>query len=148
VNSRALNQELLTGLVLLAGGTAGWFFGEMETSSGIDAAGNFFPRAVFVGLMVIGSAIAVRGLITARERVATIPLRSCVAVTASVLAFAALIDKAGLAAAVVITVMLSTLGTRSPRLWIGFVFGICLAAAMFVLFVGLLGQPIRLAPGF
>jgi hypothetical protein len=147
VNSRYLNRELWAGLLLFAVGLVG-FLGTRTTSSDIAPAGIFFPCIVFVGLMVTGTAIAIRGFITAHEQFPAIPLRSCAAVAASVIAFAALIDKAGLAAAVVSTVMLSTLGFDTPRLRTGFVFGICMAAAMFVLFVGLLGQSIRLAPGF
>lgn len=147
MNSRYLNRELLSGLLLLAVGTAG-FLGTRKINSVIDPAGNLFPCSVFVGLMLTGTAIAIRGFVTAQEPFTAIPLRSCVAVIAGVLVFAALIEKAGLAAAVVSTVMLSTLGFRTPRLWVSFVFGVCMAAAMFVLFVGLLGQSIRLAPGF
>ena len=147
MNSRYLNRELLAGLLLFAVGLVG-FLGTRITRSDIAPAGILFPCIVFAGLMVTGTAIAIRGFIAAQERFTGIPLRSCAAITGSVLAFAALIDKAGLAAAVVTTVLLSTLGFRAPRLWTGFVFGICMAAAMFVLFVGLLGQSIRLAPGF
>jgi hypothetical protein len=146
VNARYFNRELLAGLLLLAVGVGG-FLGT-RTGSALQPAGSFFSHVVFVGLMGIGAAIAIRGFITAQERITAFPLRSCVAVIAGVVAFAALIEKAGLAAAVVSTVMLTTLGFRAPRLWAGFVFGICMAAAMFVLFVGLLGQSIRLAPGF
>jgi hypothetical protein len=148
VKSRTLNPELFVGLVLLAAGAAGFSFRASETGAVGDMAGSFFPRAIFAGLMATGAAIALRGFITAPERFAGIPLRSCAAVTASVVAFAVLIDRVGLAAAVVSSVALSTLGFRTPRLRDAFVFGVCLAAAMFVLFVGLLGQSIKLAPGF
>lgn len=147
MNSRHLNRELLTGLLLLMAGATGFFFGGEETNSATTA-GRFFSRAVLAGLMATGTGIALRSFIRPRERFAAIPLRSCTAVTAAVLAFAALIEKAGLAAAVVSAIMLATLGSRTPRLWAGFVFGVCFAAAMYVLFVGLLGQSIRLAPGF
>jgi hypothetical protein len=147
VNTRFYNRELLAGLLVIALG-AGGFVGTTQTGPATQSAGSFFPHAVFFGLMGIGAAIAIRGFIAAPERFTAFPLRACAAVTGGVLAFAALIEKAGLAAAVVATVMLTTLGFRAPRLQAGFVFGICLAAAMFVLFVGLLGQSFRLAPGF
>jgi hypothetical protein len=145
VNALFLNRELLSGLLLLALGIGG-FLGMMQTGSPVQSA--VFSHVVFVGLIGTGAAIMIRGFITAQERLIGFSLRACGAVTAAVLAFAALIEDAGLAAAVVATVMLTTVGFRAPRLHAGFVFGVCVAAAMFVLFVGLLGQPIRLAPGF
>jgi len=79
---------------------------------------------------------------------AAFPIRSCAAITGGVLAFAFLIERAGLGLAVIAAVLISTLGFRGSRFGAGLIFGVGLAAATYVLFVGLLGQPIKLLPGF
>jgi hypothetical protein len=89
-----------------------------------------------------------RGLFAAREAFSRFPLRSCAAITGGVCAFAALIERAGLGPAVVASVLFTTLGFRGSRFGAGLIFGVGMAAAMYVLFVGLLGQPIKLLPGF
>ena len=147
MNTRYFNQDLLAGLLLIAVGAVG-FFCTKESSSPAGFTENLFPSVVTLGVMAIGAVIALRGVMVGGERVSAIPLRSCAAVAAGVVAFALLIEKAGLAAAVVVTVMLSTLGFRGAPLRASLVFGLCMAAAMFVLFVGFLGQSIRLLPGF
>jgi hypothetical protein len=73
--------------------------------------------------------------------------RACLAVSGSVLAFALLIECAGLLPAVVATALVAALGTRTSRLRETFIFAVCLAAVVALLFVGLLGQPITLLVG-
>ena len=74
-------------------------------------------------------------------------MRGCLAVSASVLIFALLIERAGLLAAVGATVLIAALGTRASRPREMLIFAVCLAAVVALLFVGLLGQPITLIVG-
>jgi NhaP-type Na+/H+ and K+/H+ antiporter len=75
-------------------------------------------------------------------------LRPCVAITASVLVFALLIEPAGLIPAVIAAVLVAGLGSRAIRLREVMIFAMCLAAAMALLFVGLLRQPFTVIAGF
>lgn len=68
-------------------------------------------------------------------------LRSCLAIAASVLAFACLIERAGLLPAVIATVVVASFGEAQPRMRRTLVVSACLAAAVWLLFVVFLGQP-------
>jgi len=75
-------------------------------------------------------------------------LRPALSITASVLAFALLIEDAGLVAAVAATVGLASLGSRTVTLRETLMLAAVLAAALSLVFVGLLNQPFTLFPGF
>lgn len=73
--------------------------------------------------------------------------RACLAVSASVMAFALLVESAGLLPAVVATVLIAAQGAGAPRTRQVLLLAAGIAAAVAVLFVGLLGQPIPLIAG-
>jgi hypothetical protein len=75
-------------------------------------------------------------------------IRPCVAIAASVLAFALLIERAGYVAAVMATVLIASFASRelSPRR--ALLLAVLVAMTMAGLFVGLLDQPFRLVAGF
>jgi hypothetical protein len=147
MNSRLLHRDVLGGVALFAVALLYLHFAPSSGPNGVGM-GNQFPRAIAVGLIVVGLVITGQGLIAARESLRAVPLRGCAAVTAGVLSFAVLIERAGLAPAVVAAVLFSALGFCERRFGVMLVFAVGLAAAMFVLFVGLLGQPIKLIAGF
>jgi hypothetical protein len=70
------------------------------------------------------------------------PVRACTAVISSVVCFALLIETAGLIPAVIVTVLVSSRGSRDAPAHEAVLFGICLAVAISVLFVVLLNQPL------
>ena len=72
------------------------------------------------------------------------PLRAWLAVIGSVVCFALLIETAGLAPAVIVTVLVASRGSRDMRTREAVLFGICLAVVMSVLFVVLLNQPLAI----
>lgn len=141
------SRDVWAGIPLIALGALGFYFSQAGSSSP-DPAGNVFPRVIGLGLFAVGTVTTLRGLFARGEPLPAFPIRSCAAVTGGVLAFAFLIERAGLGLAVIAAVLISTLGFRGARLGAGLIFGIGLAAATYVLFVGLLGQPIKLVPGF
>jgi hypothetical protein len=75
-------------------------------------------------------------------------LRSCVAIPASVLTFAGLIERAGLLLAVIATVVVASFGEAQPRMGRTLVVSVCLAVAVWLLFVVFLDQPFSLIRGF
>jgi hypothetical protein len=147
MNSRLLHRDVLGGVSLIAIAMLYYHFAPASESNRVGV-GNTFPRGISISLMAIGLLVTGRGLITVCGYRPTFPLRGCAAITAGIVSFAVLIERAGLAPAVVATVMLSTLGFQERRFGAMLIFAIGLAAAMFVLFVGLLGQPIKLVSGF
>lgn len=75
-------------------------------------------------------------------------LRPSLAVAASVLAFALLIERAGFLAGVMAAVLVASLATRELSVRQAVMFAMAVAAVMAVLFVGLLDQPFILVAGF
>jgi hypothetical protein len=82
---------------------------------------------------------------TIRRRASIRPL---LAVIGSVLSFALLIESAGLIPAVIVSVLVASRGARETRFRQALVFGACLALAMWILFVMVLGQPFPLIRGW
>ena len=71
-------------------------------------------------------------------------LRPCLAVTGSVGAFASLVEHGGFVPAVMAAVLVASLGSSAVRIREALFLSACLAAALSLLFVLLLGQPFRL----
>jgi hypothetical protein len=74
--------------------------------------------------------------------------RPCLAIAASVVAFALLIERLGYLAAVMVTVFVASLGSRELNVRQALMLAVAIAAAMAVLFVGLLDQPLPLVAAF
>jgi NhaP-type Na+/H+ and K+/H+ antiporter len=75
-------------------------------------------------------------------------LRPCLAIAGSVLAFALLIENAGLIPAVIGAVVIASRGSTTSRVGQALFLSLWLAAAMALLFVGFLDQPFTLLRGF
>ena len=75
-------------------------------------------------------------------------LRSCLAIAGSVLTFALLIERAGLLPAVITTVVVASLGEAQRQMRRTLILSVCLAAAVWLLFVRLLDQPVSAVKGF
>jgi hypothetical protein len=65
-----------------------------------------------------------------------------------VLTFALLIERAGLLPAVIATVVVASLGEAQRQLRRTLILSVCLAVAVWLLFVGLLDQPVSAVKGF
>ena len=74
-------------------------------------------------------------------------IRPWVAIIGSVLAFAALIERAGLVPAVMVTVRVASRASGDTTIREALVFALCLALAASAIFVALLGQPFTLIAG-
>jgi Tripartite tricarboxylate transporter TctB family len=75
-------------------------------------------------------------------------LRPCLGVAGSVVAFALLIERVGYLAAVMVTVLIASLGSRELTVRQALMLAVVVAAVMAVLFVGLLDQPLHLIATF
>jgi hypothetical protein len=74
-------------------------------------------------------------------------LRSCAAISGSVLAFAFLIDRAGLIPATAVATFVASAGARTFDVRKALILSIVAAAGMAVVFVGLLNQSFTLLAG-
>ncbi len=75
-------------------------------------------------------------------------VRPSLAVAGSIATFALLIEHAGLVPAVTATVIVASLGENERRIRRTLTLSVCLAAAAWLLFVGLLDQPFTAVRGF
>ena len=75
-------------------------------------------------------------------------LRSCLAIAGSILTFALLVESAGLLLAVLATVVVASLGDVQRRTRRTLILSMCLAAAVWLVFVVLLDQPFSAIRGF
>jgi hypothetical protein len=107
---------------------------------------GFLPLALGIALAVVGAAVLVAGLRDPEPLPSFRNLRPIAALAASFLAFAAIIDDWGLAAATVAAVLIASLATPIRRLWETALCAAGLAAFAIVLFVELLGLPMKVWP--
>jgi hypothetical protein len=75
-------------------------------------------------------------------------LRPSLAIFSSVTVFALLVERAGFLAAVMLTVLVASLGSREFGARQAAVLAVAVATAMTLVFVGLLDQPFALGPRF
>jgi hypothetical protein len=75
-------------------------------------------------------------------------VRPCLALAGSVLAFALLIERVGYLAAVMLTVLIASSGSRELNVRQALMLAVVVTVVMAVLFVGLLDQPLHLVPAF
>jgi len=74
-------------------------------------------------------------------------LRSCAAITGSVLAFALLIEAGGLIPATAVATFVASTGSRAVNIRDALILSVAVAVAMALLFVGLLNQSFSLVAG-
>jgi len=132
----------------LMGASAVWV--TRATAVSVDLANSFgFPRAIGLSLFVIGVAVAISDFRRRLLAPATVwRLRPCLAISASVLAFTAGIEYGGLIPAAFVSVLVAAFGSPEYQLRHSIVLAFIIAVAVSLLFVGLLGQPIKLFAGF
>jgi len=129
-------------------GGGGFLFIRVSADGAAAArADNLFPSVVAMGLFLAGLVTASRGFRDAAADATDSRSRACILVIGSVVAFAAIIGRGGLLPAIFVCVLISAFGSRHARLGQSIVLGLCVAVAIAVLFVGLLGQPIKLIAG-
>jgi hypothetical protein len=108
---------------------------------------GYFPLILGVLLAVLGGATCLQAVVKGGGgRVVMPPWRQVVCIPASVVAFALLVERAGLAIAVVVTVLIACLGGHRLRPVEAVVSAVVLAVLTCTLFVRLLGLPVSIGP--
>jgi putative tricarboxylic transport membrane protein len=92
--------------------------------------------------------LTIGGVMIASVMIGSVAVRPWLAIVGSVLSFALLIETAGLIPAVIVTVLVASRGSRAIAMREALFFGVCLAAAMSILFVLVLDQPFMLIRGW
>nr|WP_163500754.1 tripartite tricarboxylate transporter TctB family protein [Halomonas socia] len=140
------DKTLLSGVLFLAIGTSFWIAAQDYAFGTLRRMGpGFFPSYLGAILAIIGLLMVVQTLIRKRhEAIPPLFLRPLLFLTAGILAFAALIDRAGLIAACLAAVLLSSQASRDTRLLESLVVAILMATFSVIVFIVLLGLPFRM----
>ena len=138
-------QDVLGGLLLIAFGAAGLVFGgSLEMGNAQRMGAGYFPIILSGVLLGLGVLVAGMGLAKAGPDATRCVWRPLLLVTAAVMAFSVLIDRAGLIVATTTVVALGALAGRDGRAGEVAVLAVGMAGFAAFLFAYLLGLPLPL----
>ena len=145
---RALaSQDLVAGLLIAAFGLGAlWLGRDWPTGTLAAVQSGLFPRMLSLLLVLFGTIIAGRGLLTAGPGLSAWAWRPLIGVTVAVLAFAAALESLGLVAAVLLLVGLGNFAGQPLRPLPLLLLGGALAFGCIALFVWGLGLPLQVLP--
>ena len=104
---------------------------------------GYFPAVLSVCLVLLGAAIALRGLRNeGSEAFSDVPWRAIVMISLAVVCFALLVRSLGLFATVWLTTLLACLSNGSVPLWKAAILGLAMAALCTLIFSFGIGLPI------
>ena len=140
-------QDVAAGLFFILIGMAGlWFGRNLEVGTASFMQGGYMPRLICWILIGIGAAVLLQAMLQAGKGLERWAWRPLVLLTATILAFGFLINRAGLVIATLAIVLIANFAAR-PLPWTRL---LPLAAGLAALMVGLfhfgLGLPIPLWP--
>jgi hypothetical protein len=142
-----INQDVLSGLMFAGWGAAGlWIGRDYPMGSVLRMGPGYVPWLLCWGLVVIGGAIAIRGLVRGAEKLERLYLRPFVLVPLALVAFTFLIGSAGLLLAAMGLVLLGALAGEEFRLHKALMLAVTLAVAAVALFVYGLKLPMSIWP--
>lgn len=144
----AVSQELWAGLVFAALGGASLLIARgYDIGTTMRMGPGYFPTLLGAALLLLGAASCLRTIITGKgTAIGELPLRPVLFIAASAVAFALLIDRAGLAIAAFVASILAALAGRPLRLIEALILAVFLAAFTALLFVTGLGLPVTIWP--
>lgn len=142
-SSKVLSRDSVAGLAIVAAG-AGFMLTSTQYGIGsLTAMGSgFFPFAVGAIAVLIGLSVFVFALREPGERIQRPEVRSVLFVSASVLIFALLIDKAGMVLTILVSGTICAMADRENTILRSFLLSTGIAASIWLVFVQLLGMPI------
>jgi putative tricarboxylic transport membrane protein len=147
MSRRRLSQDLLAGLMFVAWGILGlWLSRDYPVGTTVRMGPGYLPALLCWAMITLGGAIALRGVITVRPPVEGVSGRALMYVGLGLVAFAMLIERAGLPLSIAACVFIGSFGGREARAGEAAALAVCLAAAGTLIFVYGLGLPIALWP--
>ena len=142
-----VNQDSIAGLLFVAFGVAGlWFGRNYSVGTAVRMGPGYFPHLLSWMLVVFGLGIAFKGALRGGAQIGRLSSRPVIFVLLSFIAFGLLIDRAGLPAAAIASVLIGALGGSEFRWKEQLILSISLAIASSALFIYALGLPMQLWP--
>ena len=136
-------QDLGAGLVFLAIGIAGVYFGsELTFGTSARMGPGYFPTLLSALIIVIGLVVGFRGMTIEGPAIEPVQLRPITCILAAILIFGFLIDAVGLALTAIALTLLAAYARRDVNLTETILLGCGLAAFTVIVFVYVLGQPL------
>lgn len=145
-----LKRDLFAGLMFVAFGGWGLLAGyDLEAGTLSEMGPAYFPRIVSCLLILLGLGIAVSGLSRDAEPI-RLPwsLRPVLMITLASLAFALLLERAGIVVAITTTILIGAFAGERPGWLTLFGLIVSLIIASIALFVWALGMQIQIWPRF
>src|SRR3954465_11500774 len=142
-------QDFFGGIALMALALfALWASSDLEGMHGFSFGAGTAPRMFAVLLLGLGAAIALVGVLTEGQHLATYHWRGPLFVSLSILSFAFTIRPLGLVVSAMASFLISALGTPETKWKETIIVGICLTIGCSLLFPYALGLPLQLFPRF
>ncbi len=142
-------QDLFAGLFLIAVAILAHYLASGLSMGRLVRMGpGYLPTVLSWLLGGLGVIIALRGFTINGPALATWTWRPLIALSASLIAFALLLERGGLVVAIIVTTQIASLATPRHRPLSTLILGVALSAMSTALFIGLLGLPLSVWPGF
>ncbi len=138
-------RDIIGGIAVILTGA---FFAFNSTNYSLGTLQNMgagmFPLILSVCFVILGVAILIPAFLRAGDAI-EVKLRDPAIVTASIVAFALVLDYVGVVLAVILSILIASLAVKLNWLW-RVVLALVVAAFTYVLFVRLLGMNIPVGP--
>ncbi len=143
------NQDTIAGLMFVAWGAAAlWIARDYPVGTALRMGPGYFPAMLSWCLIVLGAGIALKGTAIEGESLDRWYFKPLFAVSGSFLAFAFLIERAGLPIATIAAMVIGAFGGPEFKLREQVILAVCFAAASVGTFIYALGLPMDLWPHF
>ena len=115
--NRFLSKDFLSGLMFIGFGLLALYFGQkLALGTTVRMGPGYVPRMLALIMMSLGGLICVIALVTGGEPVERIKWKPITLVTIGIVCFALLFERAGLLPALVVLVLISSLGGEEFKL--------------------------------
>jgi hypothetical protein len=141
------SKDFATGLLFVAIGLGSYYIGFTYNMGTPQRPGTgVLPRILAWCLMGSGLLLAIQAMIRQGPKLDAWAWRPLIMITVATIAFAFLIDQAGLVVAMIVSMTLAALGTHETK-WTEFTMFMGLMLAIGIgIFIVLLGMPIKVLP--
>ncbi len=145
----SVNRDLVSGLMFAGWGVAGlWVGREYPAGTALEMGPGYMPRLLCWGLILLGAMIAVRGARGEGAPLERWHWRPLIVVSIAILAFAFLLQPAGLVAATLAIVMIGALAGSEFRVLEALILAAGLALGAVAIFIYGLKLPLPVWPAF
>lgn len=143
------NQDTVAGLMFIAWGLAAMYIArDYPVGTALRMGPGYFPAMLSWCLIIMGAGIAIKGTAVEGEPLERWYFKPLIAICASFMAFALLIERAGLPAATIASMVIGAFGGPEFRLREQIILSVAFAIVSVFVFIQALGLPMDIWPHF